>query len=422
MKQVLIIDESPALRDFLRQKLAGFGLEATVAINGLDGIAKIRHIQPDLVVIDYHLTRQTCLEVLDEKRRDPNIAGVPVVVLAQRLDQRRIIELVQYNVKKVFMKPIHIDAFYQTVASMLGLTIEIDTTPGIIEAHVNEDIIFVEIAQGLNREKIDLLGLKLIELIELYDIRVPKIILMFSDLKLSFVDGSNLQKIFETVLGKAKAKPRNIRVLTKDGFIRQYVDGRREYAGIVVAEDLQLALTDLLTDLNPRLEYGERKAQIIGERVLNSTSDSQTEAVQLKFDADKTVSNTLVELKEAGRVLRIAAVDDDMVIQALLKTSFGKLDAVVVPFADGEEYLQAAGKEEFDLVFLDLMMPKVGGFAVLAELKARDLHPPIIILSALSQRDAVVSAYSQGVKSYLVKPLSPDAILKKAIEILKPTL
>ncbi|HRZ66097.1 MAG TPA: hypothetical protein P5133_14290 [Spirochaetia bacterium] len=43
----------------------------------------------------------------------------------------------------------------------------------------------------------------------------------------------------------------------------------------------------------------------------------------------------------------------------------------------------------------------------------------MIVLSAVSQREAVVRAFQAGVKSYLIKPLKPDQILRKTLEILK---
>jgi DNA-binding response OmpR family regulator len=64
-------------------------------------------------------------------------------------------------------------------------------------------------------------------------------------------------------------------------------------------------------------------------------------------------------------------------------------------------------------------MPEVDGFGVLAELHAQDLEMPIIVLSAVTQREAVVKAFQSGVKSYLIKPLKPDQILVKTLEILK---
>ncbi len=421
MKHVLVIDESPLLREYLRVKLSENDLEVSVAINGLDGIAKIRNLMPDLVILDYHLSRQSCIEVLKEKKKNPNAADIPVIITAQRIDQKRIIELVPYNVKKVFTKPIKIDALFVTLGELLGIAFDMDDTPSIVEAHVNDDIVFIEIAQGLNREKLDLLRFKIIELIDLYEIRVPKVIVMLSDLKLSFADGPNLQKLLDTVLNASRAKQRYVRILTNDDFVRKFITGRKEYADIEVTANLQYALDGLLSELDPSMEFGAKKAQIIGDRVLQAEESVGGESVQLKFDAERRRKPLdLEEIKESAKNLRIAAVDDDFVIQELLKNTFESVGAEVVTYSDGEDYLESAGKEEFDLVFLDLMMPKVNGFTVLKELKSRDIDQPVIVLSAVTQREAVVKAFQAGIKSYLVKPLKPADILKKSMEILRP--
>jgi len=420
MKHVLVIDESPLLREYLRAKLTENGLEASVAINGLDGIAKILNLMPDLVIMDYHLTRKTCMEVLEEKKRSPNTINIPVIIAAQRIDQKHIIELVNYNVKKVFTKPIRIDALFKTMSEILGVEMDMDKTPSIVEVHVNDNILFVEIAQGLNREKLELLRYKIAELIALYEIRTSKVLVMLSDMTLGFADGPNIKHLLDTVINASKAKLRNIKIITRDTFLRDYVAGQKDYSDIEVVTNLQYALEGLLSELDPKMEFGEKKAEIIGNRILSSTGDNRQETVHLRFDAETRKTSDLAEIKESGKGLRIAAVDDDFVIQELIKMTFTEVGATVTTFDDGADFLEVAGKEDFDLVFLDLLMPKVSGFEVLAELKQRDIDLPIIVLSAVTKRDAVVKSFQSGVKSYLVKPLKPDAILKKAIEILKP--
>lgn len=420
MKHVLVIDESPLLREYLRIKLSENGLEVSVAINGLDGMTKIRNLVPDLIILDYQLNRRTCIEILEEKRRNPNTANIPVVVTAQIIDQRKIIELVKYNVKKVFTKPIKIDALFNTLQELLDTDFDIDTTPCIIEAHVNEDIVFVEIAQGLNREKMDLLRFKIVELLDLYEIRTPKILVMMSDLKLGFADGPNIAKLLETITIASRAKHRNIRILTLDTFLPECVRGQKEYSDIEVVSNLQFAVDGLLSELDSNQELDDQRATLIGDRILSSTGDKRAEAVQLKFDAETRKGFSLEEIRTSGMEVRIAAVDDDFVIQELIKTAFATIGATVVTYNDGEEFLAACEREQFDLVFLDLIMPKIDGFEVLSTLRSRDVHMPVIVLSAVTRRDAVVKAFQSGVKSYLCKPLTPEAILKKAVEILKP--
>jgi DNA-binding response OmpR family regulator len=417
MKQILIIDESALFREYLKLKLADNGIEVSTGINAMDGIAKMRNVSPDLIIIDYQMNRQDFMEVLKQKKLNPNTANIPVIILAQRIDQKRLIELVPYNVKKIFTKPVKIDALFATLSELLGMPFNIDESPCIIEAHVNDDIIFIEIAQGLNRDKLDLLRFKIIELMGLYEIRVPKVIIMLSDIKLSFADAPNMQKLLDTVLQASRAKPRSVRVLTKDDFVRQFIGGRKEYSNIEVVTNLQYAMDGLLAEIEPGVEYAERKAEIIGEKLLSAgTSEG---AMALRFHAEAGKGLTMEEIKESMQNLRIAAIDDDFVILELIKNIFQKTGAVVKTYPDGGEFIAVVDSEEFDLAFLDLMMPKADGFEVLKALQTRDIRYPIIVLSAVTQRETVIKAFQMGIKSYLVKPLKPEDIFKKSMEILK---
>jgi DNA-binding response OmpR family regulator len=416
VKQVLIIDESPLFREFLRVKLTGNGATATAAVNSMDGITKMRSIIPDMIIMDYHLARQGAMEVLQQKKANPNTAGIPVIILAQKIDQKKIIELVPYNVKKVFNKPVKIDALLSTLAQMLGITFMIDESPGIVELHVNDNIIFIEIAQGLNRDKIELLGFKIIELIELYQIKIPKLIVMMSGISLSFADGSNLSKLLGVIVRSSKAKNKYIRILTRDNFTRSFIEGQKDYDGIEVVSNLQYAVDDLLADLDSSMEYAEKKAEIIGAKLL-SADNTEGESMQLRFESEDKL--TVEEMRSVLTDLHIAVVDDDVVIQGIVKNAFTKAGARVSAFSNGAEFTSVLDTIHFDLIFLDLIMPRMDGFAVMRELKDRGFTGPVIVLSAVTQRDTVIRAFQMGVKSYLTKPLKPDDIFKKSMEILK---
>jgi DNA-binding response OmpR family regulator len=417
MKQVLIIDESPLFREYLRLKLVENEIEVGAGINAMDGISKMRNGTPDLIILDYNLSKQGFMEVLKQKKTNPNTVNVPVVIMAQHIDQKRLIELVPYNVKKVFTKPVKIDALFVTLGELLKVPFSIDESPGIVEVHVNDDIIFIEIAHGLNRDKLDLLRFKIIELIELYQIKVPKVIVMLSDIKLSFADGPNMQKLLETVLRSSQVKLRHIRLLTKDDFARQFIEGQKEYSDIEVVTNLQYAIDGLLAGISGE-DTGKEKAEIIGDRLLVADASAGEEAMALKFYAEGK-NASLDDLKESLQNLCIAAIDDDLIIQELIKNTFAASGAVIKTYSDGSEFLADMDTETFDLAFLDLMMPKVDGFEVLKALQSRNLRYPIIVLSAITQRETVIKAFQMGIKSYLVKPLKPVDIFKKSMEILK---
>jgi DNA-binding response OmpR family regulator len=419
MKQILIIDESPLLREYLNLKLSENDIDVDLAKNGLEGSSKIRNGTPDLVILDYNLSGNEYLDVLKQKKLNPNTVNIPVIILARRIDQKKIFEFLPYDVKKVYTKPVNMELLFGTLAESLRIPFKnLDTRPCVVEVHVNEDIIFIEISKGLNRDKLDLLHFKIRELVTLYDIRVPKIVVMISDTRLTFSDTPNLQKLLETLIHSHGTRTTYIRVLTLDPFIKQFIGRQNDYHTILAVSTLREAVGDLLG-----LRHNDelRNAEILGDRVLSAEQPEAGEALQLRFDAQMQPKKPGLEvLRESLKNHRIAVVDDDFIIRELVKNTFANIGVSVTAFSHGGEYLESLETSNFDLVFLDLLMPKVDGFGVLKALGTRKNIPPVVILSSVTQRDTVVRAFQMGIKSYLTKPIKPRDIFRRAMEILEP--
>jgi len=414
VKRVLIVDEASLFREYLETKLGGNNIEVATAINGLDGVTKLRNI-PDLLIMDYNLSRQGCVEVLKQKKASSALAPIPVIITAQQFDQKKILELVPYNVKKVFAKPVKIDTLLATIQEITGQPIDIDKSPGIIEVHVNDDIVFVEVTEGFNRDKTDLLRFKIAELINLYQIKTPKLIVMLSGINFSFTEGPGLQKLLNNILEASGASQGNIRILTRDEFVKNFIKDRKEYEGIEVVSNLQYALDGLLKDLETT-ENREEQAELISDKVL-SVGNPEGESVQLRFEGEMKFGAD--DIKITLEDLNIAVVDDDEGIRELIKHTFHGFDTNLNLFPDGVEFITALGRKNFDLILLDLVMPRADGFAVLRELKDKNITSPVIVLSAISERETVIRAFQMGVKSYLMKPIKPADIFKKILEILR---
>ena len=423
MKQVLVIDESTPFRDYLKTKLTENGVHVETAMGSLDGISKVRTSVPDLIILDYHLARQGCFEVLQAKKNNPNTVNIPVIVLAHQIDQKKIVALTPYNLKKVFTKPVKMDALLISLSEILQISFAIDESPGIMEAHVNEDILFIEIAKGLNRDKLELLRFKIMELMDLCAIRVPKIIIMLSDMVLSFADAPNMQKLIEVAVKSSGAKNRNIRVLTRDEFARKFIENQSEYNGIEVVSNLQYAIDGLLTDKDGSKDQEDSIAEFIGDKLLFDRRGAEGEAMQLRFAAETMPKNLDTEtIKEFLNDLNIVAVDDDLTILDIIRTTFDRIGVTVKTFSSGSDFLEALQTIKFDLIFLDLLMPGTDGFEVLNYMTAHNIQIPVIVLSAITRRETVLKVFRQGIKSYITKPFSPKAIINKTIEILKPSL
>lgn len=87
---------------------------------------------------------------------------------------------------------------------------------------------------------------------------------------------------------------------------------------------------------------------------------------------------------------------------------------------NGEEGIRLLEKEEFSLILLDLIMPKMDGFMVLEELKNRKIKTPVIIISNLSQEDDIERTKAFGAKDFFIKSnTNLTIIVDRVIEILK---
>jgi len=113
----------------------------------------------------------------------------------------------------------------------------------------------------------------------------------------------------------------------------------------------------------------------------------------------------------AGRIL---VVDDNRMNRLLLGRGLEQQGHAVAFAEDGQEALDRLRREEFDLMLLDVLMPRVDGFEVLREMRndprLRDL--PVIVTSALDELDSVVKCIELGAEDYLTKPV--NAVLLRA--------
>jgi DNA-binding response OmpR family regulator len=77
----------------------------------------------------------------------------------------------------------------------------------------------------------------------------------------------------------------------------------------------------------------------------------------------------------------------------------------------GEYALQLAGRKDYDLILLDVMLPDIDGFEVVRRLRAAGVHTPYLILSGLVDRESEFGALAFGRGDYLVKPFTKDELI-----------
>ncbi len=122
---------------------------------------------------------------------------------------------------------------------------------------------------------------------------------------------------------------------------------------------------------------------------------------------------------------KILIVDDEVHIRMLLEQTLEELeedfDIEILSASNGEEGLDLIKSEKPDVVFLDIMMPKLNGYEVCRRVKddpeARDCG--IVLLTAKGQEVDRKQGLELGASQYMTKPFDPDEVLKVAKDLLQ---
>ena len=102
--------------------------------------------------------------------------------------------------------------------------------------------------------------------------------------------------------------------------------------------------------------------------------------------------------------MRLLLIEDELKLCSFIEKSLRRQGYSVDVCNDGEEALTYLSSESYDLVLLDLNLPKIDGMTILRTLRETDLKTPVLILSARSEIDDKVEGLDAGANDYLSKP------------------
>lgn len=116
---------------------------------------------------------------------------------------------------------------------------------------------------------------------------------------------------------------------------------------------------------------------------------------------------------------RLLIVEDELAMRTGLEDILDTEGYRVLSAKDGASGLERALKERPDLVLLDIMMPKLDGFALCAELRRLGHSMPVLMLTAKGMVEDRVAGLDCGADDYLVKPFSTDELLARVRALLR---
>ena len=116
---------------------------------------------------------------------------------------------------------------------------------------------------------------------------------------------------------------------------------------------------------------------------------------------------------------KILIVEDEPDIVALISNRLDSEKYDITIALSGDDALNLVKTQEFDLVSLDIMLPKVDGLTICRELRKENKSTLIIIVSALDLNESKENAYSLGADDYIAKPFLPKLLALKIASLLQ---
>jgi adenylate cyclase len=371
---VLVVDDDPAVIELLVMMLARKGYNVVPVSEGGKVVQRAKELRPDAITLDILMPRPDGWTVLNALKSDPTVADIPVIIISMLDEASRGIAL---GADEYLTKPIHSKTLLQVLRRYTGASL----SPTILVVEDEAD------AREMLRQMLDRAGCTVVEarngieaLSRLNEAR-PDLVLL--DLMMPEMDG------FEFLTA-----------------MREHEAWRDLPVVVITARDLS---KDDIGRLNGQVRNVLHKGAVQGADLIGEIEKQ----LDLSLERNMTV--------QAGGRAKILYVEDNEDNLVLVKTWLEARNFHFVGAGDGERGIDAAGKEQPNLILMDMAMPVLDGWEATRQLKADPAtrHIPIIGISAHAMLGDREKAMQAGCDDYLTKPIKLAALMESIDRVLE---
>ena len=355
MKKILIIDDDELVAKTYQQKLKSAGYEVHVAPDGTAGLARLKELAPDLVVLDLMLPGISGFEVLALIRKDSRYSKVPVLLLSNHYIETGSNDEIDAGLNRSMVKA--------------------ETTPTKVVEVVTEMLTFSERMRSnpLQRAR-DRFCASVVEVI------------------------APMRSSLQSIARAQGADPDAFRVI-------------KGHAETITAAAAELALGRIshLTSALAGL------SQQLAERPLNSTA-STSRTIAGALDALDHLARAGLSAENLAAPLGLI-VEDERVSQQIVRTALDRSQIRSILTDSGEFALQLLELNKFDVIFLDVTLPGINGYQVCTALRKLQYHSatPVIFITALKEFEARAQSILSGANDLIAKPASVSELAVKGL-------
>lgn len=119
--KLLTVDDSQSIRSIIKRTFQPYDLEIIEAENGAEGLSVARQAKPDLILLDLMMPVMDGFETLTELKKDPLLAGIPVIMLSAEASKANVLKVSQLGVRDYIVKPCSEETLIERVSRVIKL-------------------------------------------------------------------------------------------------------------------------------------------------------------------------------------------------------------------------------------------------------------------------------------------------------------
>lgn len=149
------------------------------------------------------------------------------------------------------------------------------------------------------------------------------------------------------------------------------------------------------------------------EGILTASTERGTHAEQAAAEIEVATADTPVMIK------RILTIDDSKTMRDMLRLTLADAGFEVLQAVDGEDGVNVLFRERVDLVITDINMPKMDGYEVIRQVRAKPEYAalPILVLTTEAEADKRAIAREAGASGWMVKPFDPERLIEAVLKV-----
>lgn len=388
MKKILIIEDDQIVANIYRNKLAVEGYTAEVAGDGENGLKVMRTFKPQLVLLDLMLPGISGVEVIKEIRSEAEFSKIPIIIFSNTYLTNLIQEAWRAGANKCLSKSsCRPKDVIEIVRNSIGDSGAMPQKVSSETAHITK----VPRAKSANDEEFQA------DLRKAFLENLPGILLSLRQVMQALVKADNemakLKHVYELY--------RQVHAL----------NGNAGIAGLAHIAHMSSAFEALLKEIY------EKPKNI-------NASSIRTVASAVDFLAFLFEKGTSPDRQDFP-ASKILVVDDEAISRRAIIYALEKAKLKSVNVEDPEEALRLLGEGDFDLVFLDVDMPKMNGFELCAKLRAMPMHKktPVVFVTSLNDFESRTNSTMAGGNDFIGKPfLFIELTVKALIHVMRNRL